>query len=68
MTLLITVGKRHVCNVLFINVLCNAILSNVTHVKCQNVVIISKVVIVNVIINIGILSSQILNLPEKAGQ
>jgi hypothetical protein len=34
MTLPITIDKKHVCNVSFINVIRDAILSNVTCIKC----------------------------------
>ncbi len=39
-TLLVTVDKKHTCNVALIN-----IISNATHIKCISIVIISNVVV-----------------------
>ncbi len=42
MTFLIKVDEKHICNVAFINVVINVIISNVTCIKFPSIVIISN--------------------------
>jgi hypothetical protein len=46
---------KNICNVAFINIINNVIMSNVTLIKCYSVIV-SKVVMNNVIISIIVVS------------